>query len=155
AWHAGVGGALMFSMLWRFSQGAGGLAGLSLAVGVALARGLSAVSGRDIALKWPNDIVAEGTKLGGILIEVAGDVLGPSAAVIGVGLNVQLSESVRCAIDQAATDLESILAAPVDRNELLAALLIELERTLARFAVEGFAPLRPEWERYHVHQGKM
>src|SRR5262249_37880790 len=58
-WHAGVGGGLAFSLLWRFAQGAGILSGLSLAVGVALARGLATFAGARIALKWPNDIVAE------------------------------------------------------------------------------------------------
>lgn len=154
AWHAGLGGGLAFSMLWRFAQGAGELSGLSLAVGVALARGLAAFAGPGIALKWPNDIVAEGGKLGGILIELAGDVLGPGAAVIGVGINVRLSPGVRAGIDQPATDLESILDGRVDRNALLAALLAALDRALTEFAAAGFGPFRSEWERLHVHQGK-
>lgn len=153
-WHAGIGGGLVFSMLWRFAQGAGMLSGLSLAVGVALARGLAALAGPRIALKWPNDIVAEGGKLGGILIELAGDVLGPGAAVVGVGINVRLSPGVRVDIDQPATDVESVLDGPVDRNVLLAGLLVELERALAVFAAEGFGPFRSEWESRHAHQGK-
>jgi BirA family biotin operon repressor/biotin-[acetyl-CoA-carboxylase] ligase len=185
-----LGGGLAFSMLWRFAQGASALSGLSLAVGVALARGLAAFTGSAIALKWPNDIVAGGGKLGGILIELAGDVLGPGAAVIGVGINVQLSAGVRAAIDQPAADLESLLDgralqsnscisplhvapqrvaggripgnrgpcsaldAPVDRNTLLAGLLVELDRALTVFAIEGFAPFHSEWELRHAHQGK-
>ena len=154
AWHAGIGGGLAFSMLWRFAHGAAALSGLSLAAGVALARGLNALAGPGIGLKWPNDIVAGGGKLGGILIELAGDVLGPGAAVIGVGVNVRLSPGVRADIDQPATDLEEILDRPVDRNALLAGLLRELDRALAVFAVEGFGPFRAEWETFHVHQGR-
>jgi BirA family biotin operon repressor/biotin-[acetyl-CoA-carboxylase] ligase len=153
-WHAGIGGGLAFSMLWRFAHGASALSGLSLAVGVALARGLAALAGPRISLKWPNDIVAGGGKLGGILIELAGDVLGPGAAVIGVGINVRLSPGVRAGIDQPATDLESILARPVDRNTLLAGLLIELDRALSIFSAEGFEPFRAEWESRHAHQGQ-
>jgi BirA family biotin operon repressor/biotin-[acetyl-CoA-carboxylase] ligase len=153
-WQAGLGGGLAFSLVWRFAQGAGALSGLSLAVGVALARGLNALGGPRVGLKWPNDIVAGGGKLGGILIELAGDVLGPSTAVIGTGINVRLSAGVRAGIDQPAVDLESMLDAPVDRNSLLAGLLVELDRALAVFAVDGFGPFRSEWESLHAHQGK-
>ena len=151
---AGLGGGLAFSLVWRFAQGAGALSGLSLAVGVALARGLNALGGPRVGLKWPNDIVAGGGKLGGILIELAGDMLGPSTAVIGTGINVRLSRGVRAAIDQPAVDIESMLDAPVDRNALLAGLLVELDRALAVFAVDGFGPFRSEWESLHAHQGK-
>ena len=154
AWHAGLGGALVFSLLWRFGQGAGALSGLSLAVGVALARGLNALAGRRFGLKWPNDIVAGDGKVGGILIELTGDMLGPSTAVIGIGLNVRLSDSVRAAIDQPATDIESVVEDRVDRNALLAGLLVELDRALTSFAADGFAPFRSEWEKYHAHQGR-
>ena len=154
AWQAGLGGGLAFSLVWRFAQGAGALSGLSLAVGVALARGLNALGGPRVGLKWPNDIVAGGGKLGGILIELAGDVLGPSTAVIGTGINVRLSAGVRAGIDQPAVDVESMLDAPVDRNSLLAGLLVELDRALAVFAVDGFGPFRSEWESLHAHQGK-
>src|SRR6185503_9281051 len=92
AWLAGIGGALVFSVLRRFAQGAGVLSGLSLAVGVAVVRGLHAILGCRAGLKWPNDIVWEGKKVGGILIELSGDMLGPSTAVIGIGLNVRLSK---------------------------------------------------------------
>ena len=154
AWQGGLAGGLAFSLLRRFTQGAGALSGLSLVVGVALARGLRALAGPCIALKWPNDIVTEQGKLGGILIELTGDVLGPSAAVIGIGLNVRLAERVRRAIDQPATDLETAIDGTVDRNALLSGLLIHLDRALTVFASDGFAPFRPEWESYHVHQGR-
>ena len=154
AWHAGIGGTLAFSLLWRFGQGAAALSGLSLAVGVALARGLNALGGAQVGLKWPNDIVTADGKLGGILIELAGDVLGPSAAVIGAGINVRLSHDVRAAIDQPAADLAGFVEAPVDRNALLAGLLVELDRALTAFAVNGFGSFRAEWERLHAYQGK-
>lgn len=154
AWHAGVGGALAFSLLWRFAQGAGALSGLSLAVGVALARALEAAGARGVALKWPNDVLWRDAKLAGILTELQGDALGPTAAVIGVGLNVRLSEATRGRIGQAAADMETACGAAPDRNQLLARLLAELHGVLEAFAVRGFAPLRAEWQRYHAHQGR-
>jgi len=152
AWHAGVGEALTFSLLWRFTRGAGALSGLSLAVGVALARALAAAGAIGVALKWPNDIVRGDAKLAGILIELAGDALGPTAAVIGIGLNVRLSEATRARIGQPATDLDKACSAVPDRNRLLAAVLVELGRVLDAFAKDGFAPLRAEWQRCHAHQ---
>jgi BirA family biotin operon repressor/biotin-[acetyl-CoA-carboxylase] ligase len=154
AWHAGPCGALTFSLAWRFAQGAAALAGLSLAVGVALSRALHKIGANEVRLKWPNDLVWRGRKLAGILIEMQGDALGPSAVAIGVGLNVRLSTSVLEAIDQPVVDLESICDLPLDRNRILAALLVELADVLDQFSVEGFGPLQPEWERYHAYQGE-
>ncbi len=153
-WHAGLGGALTFSLLWRFAQGATALSGLSLAVGVALARALEDGGARGVALKWPNDVLWRNGKLAGILTELQGDALGPTAAVIGVGLNVRLSDATRARIGQAAADLETACGTAPDRNALLACLLVELARVLDAFARQGFAPLRAEWQRLHAHQGR-
>lgn len=153
-WQSGLGGGLTFSLLWRFAQGAAGLSGLSLAVGVAVARALASLDIQAVQLKWPNDLLHAGRKLGGILIELQGDAAGPSAAVIGVGLNVRLHPTVRDAITQAATDMASISGQAPQRNRLLAALLIELEQVLEQFAAQGFAPLRKEWMVHHAHQDK-
>jgi BirA family biotin operon repressor/biotin-[acetyl-CoA-carboxylase] ligase len=154
SWHAGLGGALTFSILWRFAQGAGALAGLSLAVGVAVMRALDACGAREARLKWPNDVVWRGRKLAGMLIEMHGDALGPSAAVIGIGINVRLSGAVKTRIDQPAVDLETACGYPVDRNVVLGTVLNELVDVLDGFSIEGFAPLRREWEQHHVHQGR-
>ena len=153
-WHAVPGATLTFSLLWRFEQGAGFLAGLSLAVGVAVLRALTACGVRDAGLKWPNDVLWSGRKLAGILIEMQGDMLGPSAAVIGIGLNCRLPEALRARIDQPVVDVATAGGAASDRNRLLALLLIELERVLKSFAREGFAATRDEWQRCHVYQGK-
>ena len=153
-WHAGMGEALTFSLLWRFTRGAGALSGLSLAVGSALAGALEGEGAAAIGLKWPNDLLWRGRKLAGILIELAGDALGPTAAVIGVGVNVRLSDATRARIGQPAADLETACGAAPDRNRLLARALSGLAATLDIFGREGFAPLRAEWQRRHAHQGK-
>jgi BirA family biotin operon repressor/biotin-[acetyl-CoA-carboxylase] ligase len=104
-----------------------------------------------VALKWPNDLVYANRKLGGILIELSGDALGPSLAVIGVGLNVRLPASARRDISQAVTDLTSIARTrEVDRNVLLAGIAAELTKLLERYAREGFAPFMAEWQRRHA-----
>ena len=152
-WQAGLGGALTFSALWRFTEGAGALAGLSLAAGVALMRALAQLGAHEARLKWPNDVLWRGQKLAGMLIEMQGDALGPSAVVIGVGLNVRLSEIVKRRIDQPATDLETACGRALDRSVVLATTLSELAAVLDRFTNHGFAPFREEWQGYHAHQG--
>lgn len=154
-WQSGITSTLTFSLLWRFAQGARELAGLSLAVGVALARVLRTAGARDAQLKWPNDVLLPGGKLAGILIEMQGDVLGPSVAVIGIGINVRADPRVLAAVDQPVADLETATGAPVDRNQLLASLLVELAAVLQRFASGGFAPLREEWQGLHAHQDRL
>jgi BirA family biotin operon repressor/biotin-[acetyl-CoA-carboxylase] ligase len=152
AWQSGVVSALTFSLLWRFAQGAGALAGLSLAAGLGVTRALSTL-GVDAQLKWPNDVLWRGRKLAGLLIEMQGDALGPSAVVIGIGMNVRLSAAIRGRIDQPAADLETACGCAVDRNVALGAVLAALSSVLDAFAAGGFAPLREEWERHHAHQG--
>jgi BirA family biotin operon repressor/biotin-[acetyl-CoA-carboxylase] ligase len=150
-WTSVAGGSLAFSLGWRFEQGAGFLAGLSLAVGVALVRALEAEDFAGVELKWPNDLVYRHCKLGGILIELSGDALGPSLAVIGVGLNVRLPAKARRDIAQPVTDLASIdRGRKIDRNRLLARIIGELTALLERYAREGFTPFIVEWQRRHA-----
>jgi BirA family biotin operon repressor/biotin-[acetyl-CoA-carboxylase] ligase len=161
AWHSGLGNALTFSLLWRFEFGLSALSGLSLAVGVALMRALSKLDVANVGLKWPNDVVTgmniatlpQG-KIAGILIEAQGDMLGPSAVVIGIGLNLHLPPTVAQRIDQPVSDLAQVVANLPERNRLLALLLQELADMLSDFARHGFLPLRAEWESDHVYQNR-
>ena len=153
-WESALGAALTFSLLWRFERGVAALSGLSLAVGVALVRALRGLGARAVMLKWPNDLVLPAGKLGGILIEVEGDALGPSAAVIGIGLNICLSRALRHRIDQPAVDLVDAGTATADRNAILGALLREFCVALVAFEEGGFHTFRGEWQAYHAHQDR-
>jgi BirA family biotin operon repressor/biotin-[acetyl-CoA-carboxylase] ligase len=155
AWTAVAGGGITFSLGWRFEQGAGHLSGLTLAVGLAVARALEARGYAGIELKWPNDLVHRGAKLGGILVELTGDALGPSLAIIGVGINVLLPKVARRGLDQPVTDLATVVRRrSIDRNLLLARILAELAEVLEEFSASGFAPLRVDWQRRHALQRK-
>lgn len=154
AWHSGLGNALTFSVLWRFKCGLADLSGLSLAVGIALMRALQQYGISNIGLKWPNDLMGAHGKLAGILIEAQGDMLGPCAAVIGIGLNLQLPQEILQRIDQPVSALAQYTAALPERNALLAEILKQLQRVLAQFSLQGFASLRDEWERYHVYHNR-
>jgi BirA family biotin operon repressor/biotin-[acetyl-CoA-carboxylase] ligase len=157
AWTSVAGGSLTFSVGWRFEQGAGFLAGLSLAVGVAVIRALEAEGLVGVELKWPNDLVHRHLKVGGILVELNGDALGPSTVVVGVGLNVRFPPSARRDIEQPVSDLTAVAgrgAQVIDRNHLLARVAAELAVTLAAYANAGFPPFAAEWQRRHAYQGK-
>ncbi len=154
SWLSAVGGSLTFSLLWRFSEGAGALSGLSLAVAVAAARALEGLGIAGVQVKWPNDLYCRERKLGGILIEISGDDLGPSAAVVGVGLNVRLDARLRDRIAQPVTDLAHCCTAPPSRTILIVALLNSLADALEQFGRGGFALFREEWLRRHAWQGR-
>jgi BirA family transcriptional regulator, biotin operon repressor / biotin---[acetyl-CoA-carboxylase] ligase len=152
-WISAPGASLAFSLLWRFSNSVDALSGLSLAVGVGVARSLESLGFRPVGLKWPNDLLFTGRKLGGILIEVDGVPLGPSAAVIGIGLNIKLPASVRERIDIPVADLAEI-GPLASRTVLLASLLEGMAAVLERVSQAGFAPFRKEWLARHSWQGK-
>jgi len=154
AWHSGLGNALTFSLLWRFDCGLNALSGLSLAIGLAQVRALEKLGAQGIRLKWPNDLMAEQGKLGGVLIEAQGDVLGPSAVVIGIGMNLTLPGQQMLKIDQPASALDEVCASLPERNRLLATVLLELADVLQQFTNKGFSSFRTEWERCHMYQNK-
>jgi BirA family biotin operon repressor/biotin-[acetyl-CoA-carboxylase] ligase len=156
-WTAVAGGSLTFSLGWRFEQGAGYLAGLSLAVGVAVIRALEAEGLPGVELKWPNDLIHRHLKVGGILVELNGDALGPSTVVVGVGLNVRMPASAKRDIEQPVSDLTAVAgrgAVPIDRNRLLGRLVAELASAFSAYADSGFPSFAAEWQRRHAYQGK-
>jgi BirA family biotin operon repressor/biotin-[acetyl-CoA-carboxylase] ligase len=106
-------------------------------------------------LKWPNDVLIingdRREKLAGILIELQGDMEGPSTAVIGIGINVNLPPSIKQQIDQPAIDLASISVQPINPNLLLGVLLQHLADILGEFEQQGFGRLRAEWSSHHAY----
>lgn len=152
-WISPLGTNLYLSLLWRFDDPAQ-VAGLSLAVGVAVMRALAVANVPGVGLKWPNDILWGVAKLGGILLEVVGEAHGQCAVVIGLGLNRHLPGTAAATIDQPWTDLGRICDGhPPARNRLVALLLNELLPLLRDYPSHGLAPYLPEWRAGHVHAG--
>ena len=154
-WLAAPGASLTFSVLWRFDGGLERLAGLSLAAGVAVVHALDFCGAAGILLKWPNDILHDNAKLGGILVELQ-SARDSALAVIGVGLNLRLPDSpVECegfALPPAA--LDGIISPLPERHVLFAQLLIELAHVFDRFTQGGFAVLRDQWQARNAWQDK-
>lgn len=146
-WISPFGANIYLSLAWRYAEGPAALSGMSLAVGVAAVRALYAHNIPNVRLKWPNDILCNGKKLGGILIEVFGDSHGPCDAIIGLGLNHTMSREQGATIDQQWTDLDAITnhRAP-GRNLLAASLINQILRVVFNFSHEGLAPYLNEWQ---------
>lgn len=145
-WHSPYASSLYMSISQRFNQGASALSGLSLIVGIAVANVLAHAGLQDVQLKWPNDILFDGKKLGGILLELTGDIAGPCYAVIGIGLNLQMPPDAAKIIDQPFTDLVS--AGPTinwDKNRLAAQIVNELDEQIEYFRRAGFGPFQERW----------
>jgi len=150
-WQVPPGGGILMSMGWQLtSQRAGGL---SLACGVAVRNALGRCGVTGVSLKWTNDMLVAGRKLGGILIELSG-----RRCIVGVGLNrdigtphdgVQHPGQTRTPW----TDLKQEGFSP-DPTGLYGALIIELCNTLAAFDARGFDAFRAEWQAAHHFHGR-
>jgi len=143
-WVSPYGTNIYLSLVWDFFDGAAALEGLSLAVGVAVANVLKAKGLAGVELKWPNDVLVEGAKLGGILLEMTGDPSGHCQVVLGVGINTSVSKKDGAEIDQAWVDT-STLGVCIDRNEFISEIIDELTAMLVLFSEHGFSYFRDQW----------
>lgn len=157
-WQSPFGANLYCSMLWHFNEMPPDLPALSLAVGVSLADCMSDLSLQGVGLKWPNDLLADGRKLGGILIEHRGESGGHCQIIVGVGLNYAMSAAQAAAVDQPWTSYVALATGQdrkiATRNQVAAALTSELLDCLTLFDEQGFAPFRERWAKYDIAQGK-
>jgi BirA family biotin operon repressor/biotin-[acetyl-CoA-carboxylase] ligase len=155
AWLSPPGMNLYLSVLKRFDGGFASLSGLSLAVGVMLLRALADLGIRTPGLKWPNDVLAGNAKLAGVLVELSGEYSGPCAAVIGVGLNIRLPDSLHERAGQPITDLASLMGGdPPGRNRIAAAVVSHLAEGLLAFERQGFAAFAAEYAASDLLRGE-
>ena len=152
-WVSPFGRNLYMSCFWKFAGKPEVIEGLSLAVGVAVAEALADVGVTDVMLKWPNDILLGGAKLGGILIEITGGASGFTNAVTGIGLNLGMPAAATTEIDQPWTDL-TLAGNRVLRNELLAAVLNHLLPLLDEYESRGLGPWRERWLSRNAFSGR-
>ena len=156
AWLAPPGGAICLSLNWSFREAPPDLGALGLAIGVCTLRALRGVGLEGASLKWPNDILVEGRKLGGILIELRAESGGPASVVIGIGLNVALGETLLAEIERTgmpATDLVASGVRRPSRNALAAALIGQMVEGLKRYESEAMRPFIEEWRSADALQG--
>lgn len=149
-WESGVAKNITFSFAWRFDNGPNVVEGLSLAVGVAVARVLKKAGIPNPGLKWPNDVQVDGQKICGILLEMVAD-QDVCHVIIGVGLNVEMDDAFMTLVDQPWTDLVSRLKSRPSRNVLLAELTKELIDICQLFEDgNGMKHFQYQWQAYDV-----
>ena len=149
-WHSAPGAALTFSLARRVRRPARELAALSLVTGVAAARALRSL-GVPVELKWPNDLVAGGGKLGGILVETraAGR---ESLAVFGIGINCRDADAASRKLRRKVAALDQFTSA--DGDKVISTIAASLMSAINAFEAAGFETARGEWEAMHAHAGQ-
>ena len=155
-WVAPPGGALCLSVSWSFAALPPGTGALSLAMGVAALEALGTLGELPVGLKWPNDLLANGHKLGGMLLELRSEGGGPALLVFGIGLNVALGREARAqiaALGLPAADLQELGIERCDRNALAAALIGAVVDAFGRFEREGFRAFFERWQRADLLRG--
>lgn len=145
AWVSPPGRNIYMSYGWRCGQGVAGLSGLSLAVGVILADAVEHAASVSVELKWPNDLLIQSKKFGGVLIDIDGDFEGAVNVVIGIGINMQMGGGRAARIDQPWTELQAHAVAPISRNEIAAQIIASLSAGLTHFGRRGFSFFRDKW----------
>jgi BirA family biotin operon repressor/biotin-[acetyl-CoA-carboxylase] ligase len=151
SWLAPPGGAVCLSWSWCFEGLTDRLGALSLATGVAVLRALASLGLTGVRLKWPNDLVTDAGKLGGILIEMRSEAAGPMHMVAGLGLNITLGPAMREFIGAGGNHPASLaeLASggrPPPREALVAAMLEANVALLRDYARDGFAAAMDEYQ---------
>jgi BirA family biotin operon repressor/biotin-[acetyl-CoA-carboxylase] ligase len=149
-WIAPFGSSLTFSLSWTFAESPADLAALGLAAGVAVAETLNEFGAGEVRLKWPNDVVWRGRKLGGLLLQLRSEQGGAANVVAGLGLNLAVPAATREAIASSgalpAADLREVLGdATPGRNALAAALAGRLLDAFDAFAQDGFSRFAARW----------
>jgi len=158
AWLAPPGGAICLSLSWTFRDVPADLGALGLVIGVCELRALRELGVSGAKLKWPNDVLVEDRKMGGILIELRAESGGPACVVIGIGLNVALGAPLLAKIAEtgiAATDLVTAGLAEPSRNAVAGALVDSCVRGLLEFERDGLRPFVENWRDADALQGKM
>lgn len=152
-WVSPLGRNLYLSLLWRFPDGPARLGGLSLIMAMAAIDALEGLGVSGLAAKWPNDIVSSRGKVGGILMEVAGEHNGPCHVVVGIGLNIGMPLTAGSTIDQEWSNIRAHDYEP-SRNEVAIALLDCLFKAMQNFETEGVGSIMHRWQKYDFTRGK-
>lgn len=147
-WYSPFGKNIYLSLGYSFEKDMSALAGLSMVVGLSIIQALKYLNLKEpLLLKWPNDVIIKNRKLSGSLIEIDSEANGLSDAIIGVGLNVNMTHENE-KIKAPWISLHQMLNHPLDRNQLCASLINWLMKYLTKFEKEGFLPFKKEWEEY-------
>lgn len=155
SWLSPLGSGLCISLAWCFERAPDVLGLLSLYIGVAIVRALEELQINNVALKWPNDILIDNKKLGGVLIDMRGEAGGPVDVIIGVGINYNMPKTIAAEIGQPTTDIcSSSTSESLSRNQLAASLLSHIFEILMKVNTDKTEGLIEEWRQHDCFVGK-
>jgi BirA family transcriptional regulator, biotin operon repressor / biotin---[acetyl-CoA-carboxylase] ligase len=158
SWMAPPGGAICLSLSWTFREMPRDLGALGLVIGVSALRALTKLGVTNVALKWPNDLLVEDRKLGGILIELRAESTGPTCVVIGIGLNASLGAALLkkiAAMGLTPIDLVTAGLKEPARNTVAAGLISSFVQGLLEFEQGGLKAFVQEWLNADALRGRM
>ncbi|WP_413114099.1 bifunctional biotin--[acetyl-CoA-carboxylase] ligase/biotin operon repressor BirA [Thaumasiovibrio sp. DFM-14] len=144
AWFSPFGSNIYLSLYWRLDAGMAAAMGLSLVVGVIAAECLREVTGADVKVKWPNDLYVNDKKLAGILVELTGQAGDAAHIVVGMGINMTMSNDDSL-IDQPWTSLAKTCHHMPHRNTLIATLVEKIRVGLQEYEAAGLAAFEQRW----------
>lgn len=153
-WLGALGSGLYASLTWVFEDGVSALEGLSLAVGLVVAKALQRYGVAGVGLKWPNDVMIGDAKLGGILIEMQVDGEGRCLVVVGIGINLCPHAALQRLPRDVATVQDWLQGRPLERNRLAAMVLGDTLELLGSYRQGRFAELRKQWCQLDVLAGQ-
>jgi BirA family biotin operon repressor/biotin-[acetyl-CoA-carboxylase] ligase len=143
-WKDEPGASLLVSILLRPRLSPERLPTLSLTAAVAVAEAVTQTAGLAAKLKWPNDVLVDGRKLAGILLETRLEPGGAAIVALGIGVNLA-QRAFPLELAERATSVRLASGREVDRDTLLGALLERLDHWRGRLETEGFEPVRARW----------
>ncbi len=152
-WSGTAGANVALSMGHAVDVPVSRVGALSLVVGLAAVDVLECAGVDGVGLKWPNDVMLNGAKLGGVLIELV-DATPPVSVIIGIGLNVELDAATRASIPAPVATIRDVCDS-VDRNALIGALISRVHDFTRAFEQSGFTRFKPVWESLDIHAGQL
>lgn len=151
-WVSPFGENIYYSLTLRIDGGMRQIEGLSLLVGLAVLKTLRASGVQQAGLKWPNDVLVGQRKIAGILLELIGDPADVCHVIIGVGINVNMTDVAE--VDQAWTSVRLETGMQASRNRLVGELSNNIQAYLLEHQAHGFSAFKAEWESNHLWQGR-
>lgn len=149
-WLSPPGSGLCLSVAYTFARRPENLPALTLALGLGAIAALEELGATNVQLKWPNDLVALESKLGGILTEVQPQSKGDVTVVAGIGVNVDLKGNPEIKSDWArqVVDLGDICEELPKSEQIAGTLMTHLLQAFIDFEKSGLTPFADRWPRY-------
>ena len=151
AWVSPKGKNLILSVLLKPKLSPSQVSRITLMAGVSAVRAIRSVTTRSLGIKWPNDILYQDKKVGGILTEMSAEPDAVRFIVLGIGINVNADPRE---LPPGSTSLKAIMGKTADRVGFARALLKELDADYKRFREGNFQALARSWEEYSATSGK-